>query len=80
MRSWQAWSLVVIQFVFIALLVALPAGALYPVGSVVTVLSMVLVGGGIVLGMIAGARLGGSLTPSPIPRDSGQLETSGVYQ
>jgi len=80
MRSWQAWGLVVIQFVFIALLVTLPAGALYPVGPVVTVLSMVLVGGGIVLGMIAGARLGGSLTPSPIPRDSGQLETSGVYQ
>ena len=80
MRSWQAWSLVAIQFLFIALLIALPPGALYPVGTALTVVSMVLVGVGIVLGMIAGARLGGSLTPSPIPRESGQLATSGVYR
>jgi protein-S-isoprenylcysteine O-methyltransferase Ste14 len=80
MRSWQAWALVAIQFLFIALLIALPAGALYPIGAALTVVSMVLVGMGIVLGMVAGARLGGSLTPSPIPRESGQLATSGVYR
>ena len=80
MRSWQAWSLVAIQFAFLALLILLPGGFLYPVGSTLTVASMVLVGGGILLGMIAGARLGGSLTPSPIPRASGQLATSGVYR
>jgi len=38
------------------------------------------VGGGVLLGVIAGARLGGSLTPSPIPRESGELTTSGVYR
>ena len=80
MRNWQAWSLVAIQFVLIALLIAAPVGGLYPVGLALTVVSMVLIGSGIVLGMVAGARLGGSLTPSPIPRDSGQLATSGVYR
>jgi protein-S-isoprenylcysteine O-methyltransferase Ste14 len=80
MRSWQAWSLVAIQFFLLALLILLPSGSLYPVGSTLTGLSMLLVGGGIVLAMISGARLGGSLTPSPIPRASGQLATSGVYR
>ena len=80
MRSWQAWSLVVFQFVFLGLLIALPQGSLYPVGGVVTGITMALVGGGVLLGVIAGARLGGSLTPSPIPRESGELTTSGVYR
>jgi protein-S-isoprenylcysteine O-methyltransferase Ste14 len=80
MRSWQGWSLVAIQFVLLALLILLPGGSLYPVGSTLTVVSWVLVGGGILLAMIAGARLGGSLTPSPIPRASGELATSGVYR
>jgi protein-S-isoprenylcysteine O-methyltransferase Ste14 len=80
MRSWQAWSLVVIQFVFLGLLIALPQGTLYAVGGVVTAITMVLVGGGVLLGVIAGARLGGSLTPSPVPRESGELATSGVYR
>jgi protein-S-isoprenylcysteine O-methyltransferase Ste14 len=80
MRSWLAWALVVIQFVFIALLIVLPAGSLYAPGTALTVVSMVLVGAGIVVGMIAGAKLGGSLTPSPIPKSTGELKTSGLYR
>lgn len=80
MRSGLAWTLVVIQFVLIALLIAIPVGSLYPVGAGFTIASMVFVGAGIVLGMVAGARLGGSLTPSPIPKESGELATSGVYR
>ena len=80
MRSGVAWTLVAIQFALLVLLMAIPAGELYSVGPGLTVATMVLVGVGIVVGMIAGARLGGSLTPSPIPRASGQLATSGVYR
>ncbi len=80
MRSWQAWTLVAIQFAFIALLIVLPSGSLYSPGTVLTVTSMVLVGFGIVVGMIAGAKLGGSLTPSPIPKSRGELKTSGLYR
>ncbi len=80
MRSGVAWTLVAIQFALLVLLMAIPAGELYSVGPGLTVVTMVLVGVGIVVGMIAGARLGGSLTPSPIPRASGQLATSGVYR
>lgn len=58
----------------------IPQGGLYPVGSTLTVVSMVLVGAGIVLGIVAGARLGGSLTPSPIPKASAELATSGMYR
>jgi protein-S-isoprenylcysteine O-methyltransferase Ste14 len=80
MRSGLAWTLVAIQFVLIALLIAIPDGTLYVVGAGLTIASMVFVGAGIVLGMVAGTRLGSSLTPSPIPKASAELATSGVYR
>ena len=80
MHSGLAWTLVVIQFVLIALLIAIPSGTLYAVGAGLTITSMVFVGAGIVVGMIAGAKLGGSLTPSPIPKTTGELKTSGLYR
>lgn len=80
MRRGVAWTLVAIQFALLALLIAIPVGELYSVGPGITVVSMVLVGVGIVIGMIAGARLGGSLTPSPIPRAASELTTSGIYR
>lgn len=79
MKPFSAWSLVALQFVFIAALVALPPGALWPTGIVVTIIGGVLVSAGVALGALAGRRLGKTLTPSPIPRDDGQLETTGVY-
>ena len=80
MRTGLAWSLVALQFVLLALLMVIPQGGVYPVDSALTVVSMVLVGAGIVLGIVAGARLGGSLTPSPIPKASAELATSGMYR
>jgi protein-S-isoprenylcysteine O-methyltransferase Ste14 len=79
-KSWQAWSMVTAQFVLIGLLALLPGGGLYPVGAILTVVAGALVAAGIVIAVLAGARLGGSLTPSPIPRDSGELTTSGLYR
>lgn len=80
MRNGLAWTLVVIQFVLITLLIAIPSGTLYAVGAGLIITSMVLVGAGIVVGMIAGAKLGGTLTPSPIPKTTGELKTSGLYR
>ncbi|MEX2441828.1 MAG: isoprenylcysteine carboxylmethyltransferase family protein [Pontimonas sp.] len=79
MKPSSAWSLVTLQFVFIATLVVLPSGALWPRGVLITVIGGVLVSAGVVFGALAGRRLGKTLTPSPIPRDDGQLETTGVY-
>lgn len=75
-----AWSLVAIQFVLIGLLVAIPRGELYPVGALVIVAAAVLIASGIVIGAIAGVRLGTALTPSPIPRANEALRTEGIYK
>lgn len=68
-----------LQFFFIAALVALPGGELWPSGTLVTIVGGVLVSAGVALGVLAGRRLGKTLTPSPIPREEGHLETTGVY-
>lgn len=74
-----AWSLVALQFFFIAALVALPEGDLWPSGTVMAITGGVLVSAGLAFGVLAGRRLGKTLTPSPIPREDGHLETTGVY-
>ncbi len=79
MKPVSAWSLVALQFFFIAALVVLPQGGLWPSGTLVTILGGVLVSVGVAIGVAAGLRLGKTLTPSPIPRDDGHLETTGVY-
>jgi protein-S-isoprenylcysteine O-methyltransferase Ste14 len=80
MKPWQAWSMVTAQFVLIGLLALIPSGGLYPVGVGLTVVAGVLVFAGVFVAVLAGARLGGSLTPSPIPREQGQLTTTGLYR
>lgn len=68
-----------LQFFFIAALVALPGGELWPSGILVTIAGGVLLSAGVAVGVLAGRRLGKTLTPSPIPREEGHLETTGVY-
>lgn len=79
MKPATAWSLVVLQFVLIGALVALPPGGLWPTEILITIIGGVLVSAGVAFGALAGRRLGKTLTPSPIPREEGHLETSGVY-
>ena len=71
--------MVTAQFVFIGALALFPPGRLYPVGAVITVVAGVFVAAGIVVAVFAGARLGGALTPSPIPREMAELATTGLY-
>jgi len=79
MKPVGAWSLVFLQFLFIALLVVLPAGTLWPRSVTVAAFAAVLVVVALGLAGLAGAKLGPTLTPSPIPREQGHLETGGVY-
>ena len=72
--------MVTAQFVFIGALALLPSGALFEVAPLLTVVAGVFVASGLLVVVLAGARLGGALTPSPIPRDSGELATTGLYR
>ena len=79
MKVFPAWSLVVLQFVLIALLVILPAGNLWAKGAFLAVVAGGLVTVGIAIAYLGARRLGKTLTPSPIPREGGELHTSGIY-
>jgi len=74
-----AWSLVGAQFVFLLLLGFLPWASLWSRGLGTIVLGGALVALGAGIAFAAGAGLGRTLTPSPIPRDDGVLVTGGVY-
>ena len=73
------WALVGAQFGLLAALIILPAGDLWSRGVVSLGAGGVLLVGGVVVAALAGLRLGPSLTPLPIPKDDGDLVTSGFY-
>ena len=79
MRPVVAWTLVALQFVLITLLVTIPQGALWQTGLIAGVLAGILLLSGITVGTISVVRLGKALTPNPIPRLDGHLETRGLY-
>lgn len=74
------WALVGAQFGLLAALVILPAGDLWPRGVITSVLGGALVAGGAVIAILAGLRLGPNLTPTPLPKEDGELITAGFYQ
>lgn len=76
----RAWGLVVGQFGLIIALVVLPAGSLWERSGAVWVFSSVLFVAAAVVGVLAGTRLGPNLTPNPIPKTEGTLETGGLYR
>lgn len=80
MSKTLAWGLVVGQFALIIALVVVPTGSLWPRGVVAWVIAGVLFVIGGVIGVVAGLRLGPNLTPNPIPREGGTLETGGLYR
>ena len=71
--------LVALQFVLITLLITIPQGTLWQTGLVAGVIAGVMLVGGIILGTISVIKLGRALTPNPIPRLDGHLETRGLY-
>jgi protein-S-isoprenylcysteine O-methyltransferase Ste14 len=70
---------VAIQFVFLAVLVFAPAGALWPTNGVVGFAGVALevVGFGVLA--VSFINLGKSLTAHPMPLATGALKTSGLY-
>ncbi|MER3390573.1 MAG: isoprenylcysteine carboxylmethyltransferase family protein [Microcella sp.] len=74
-----AWSLVGAQFVLLMLLGFLPWGSLWQRGIDALVVGLTLVALGGILAVVAGTGLGRALTPTPVPRDSAELTTTGIY-
>ena len=74
------WALVGAQFGLLVALVSLPAGDLWPRGAITSVLGGVLVATGAAVAVLAGLRLGPNLTPTPLPKEDGELVTAGFYQ
>jgi protein-S-isoprenylcysteine O-methyltransferase Ste14 len=74
-----AWGLVAGQFALIIALILVPAGSLWPRNAFVWGVAVVLFAVAGVVGILAGTRLGSNLTPNPIPKAEGTLETGGLY-
>ena len=79
MKQSTAWALVGAQFGLLVGLVVLPAGELWNRGAVSAVIAGTAIVLGAMVGLAGGLRLGKTLTPLPIPKDDGELITSGVY-
>ncbi len=79
MKPSIAWALVGMQFGALAALVVFPAGTWWDRGPLSGTIALILVAVGLVVVVVAGAQLGRSLTPSPIPREEGTLVTTGIY-
>lgn len=80
MKQSTAWALVGAQFGLLAGLIVLPPGDLWSQGWVPAVLASSVVLVGVVVAVAGGLRLGKTLTPLPIPKDDGELITTGIYR
>ena len=70
---------VAIQFAFLALLVFVPKGALWPTSGLVGFAGFALEGAGLAVLAVSFINLGQSLTVHPMPLARGQLKTTGLY-
>lgn len=75
-----AWGLVAGQFALIIALILVPAGSLWDRSILVWAAASVFFVLAGVVGVLAGTRLGSNLTPNPIPKPEGTLETGGLYR
>lgn len=76
-RRTVGWLLVVAQFALLLVLVLLPRR---PLAILPLIIGLLLVAAAVVLGLRAGQRLGGALTPNPVPIGGAGLRTTGVYE
>lgn len=74
------WLFVVAQVVLFIALALLPRADHWPVPGWLSAIGYFLMAVGAVLVIVAGLRLGPSLTPTPMPTASGQLATTGLYR
>ncbi|MFT6973633.1 MAG: protein-S-isoprenylcysteine O-methyltransferase Ste14 [Pontimonas sp.] len=78
MKPSVGWALVGVQWGILAALVVLPAGFLWPQGSIVASVAAVFVATGILIVVLAGLRLRTQLCPSAVPKDGGLFATEGI--
>ncbi len=79
-RQVTGWGFVAVQAILIIALVVLPGRNDWPTPTGVTAVgSGVIIAGFVIMG-VAALRLGRSLTPTPVPKTSGELQTNGLYQ
>ena len=80
MKRALAGGLVVVQLLFLAGLLVLPHGTLWPVNGFVIATAITFVAIGVTLAVQGSSTLGPAMTASPIPRDNAPLATQGVYR
>jgi len=68
------------QLALFVVIVALPRADHWPIPGWLVAVGYALMAAGTALVVVAGIRLGPSLTPTPVPTDSGRLTTSGLYR
>lgn len=79
-RSATGWIFVAMQAVLLIGLVLLPGRDDWPTPGWLTALGFGAIAAGLVLVGVAALGLGTALTPTPVPRESGQLATDGLYR
>ena len=78
-RRTIGWVFVAAQVALLLLLIATPSGDDWSTGGWVTAVGWAISIGGAAFALIAGLRLGTSLTPTPVPTQRGELTTTGLY-
>lgn len=79
-RSLTGWLFVGAQAVLLIALLLLPRRADWPTPGWLTAGGYAAIVAGLGLVGAAALRLGPALTPTPVPRETGQLATSGLYR
>lgn len=79
-RDAVGWAWVAGQAVLLGALIFLPGGDAWSRPDVLRLVANVLFFGGLALIAVAALRLGGALTPTPVPTATGELTTSGLYR
>ena len=83
MKRVLPWVLVGLQFgllVGLALAAVLPHDRLWPLGTIVGLITAVLIVAGVAIAALGVIGLGSSLTASPVPKDDNTLTTTGAYR
>jgi protein-S-isoprenylcysteine O-methyltransferase Ste14 len=75
----MAWSLVAIQAILLAGLVALPGERAWSTPRWLATLAVVVIVVALALAVAGALRLGAGLTASPLPSPAAQLRTTGAY-
>lgn len=71
--------LVVVQFVLLAVIVFVPHGTAWPVYPALGMAAVLLMMLGLMVTLLGIVSLGNSLTATPVPKESAELRTKGMY-